>query len=254
MNDIDMSRPGSELFSESQAPQVAQPYNSYLDVPSDHIVDDPLNTGVKSTFHDADGEGQLSDKELNFRALREETAKLKEQSEYWRGQAEALSKSSRSPEPEVRKDPYESLDFENTSDVKRAFDSMREQNEALRNEFRDTLASVQTKTQHTDWNNMVTQHVPQLTSKNPIFAEMIQKASNPYEAAYLLAELNAKANAQPTPPPQMNGNAMRAIANSQKPQTLASVGGNGTLSQADYYASMSDQDFYKIAARNLENI
>ena len=110
MNDIDMSRPGSELFSESQAPQVAQPYNSYLDVPSDHIVDDPLNTGVKSTFHDA-GEGQLSDKELNFRALREETAKLKEQSEYWRGQAEALSKAGRSPEPEVRKDPYENLDF-----------------------------------------------------------------------------------------------------------------------------------------------
>ncbi len=102
---------------------------------------------------------------------------------------------------------------------------------------------------------MVTKHVPELTSKNPIFAEMIQKASNPYEAAYLLAELNARANqpgAEQLPP--INGNAQRAIANAQKPQTLASVGGGGTLSSADYYASMSDEDFMKVAARNLANI
>jgi hypothetical protein len=103
---------------------------------------------------------------------------------------------------------------------------------------------------------MVTQHVPQLTSKNPIFAEMIQNSSNPYEAAYLLAELNSKA-AQTVPqysPPMNNGNGQRALANAQKPQTLSSVGGQGQLSSADYYASMSDEDFMKIAGRNLANI
>ncbi len=103
---------------------------------------------------------------------------------------------------------------------------------------------------------MVTQHVPQLTSKNPIFAEMIQNSSNPYEAAYLLAELTSKV-AQTVPeqrPMSQNMNGQRALNNASKPQTLASVGGQGQLSAADYYASMSDEDFMKIAGRNLANI
>ena len=108
---------------------------------------------------------------------------------------------------------------------------LRNENQRIKAEFQDQLAAVQVKAQHQDWNNMVTQHVPQLTSKNPIFAEMIQNASNPYEAAYLLAELNARASTGAGQPPlqayQQNGNAQRAIANAQKPQTLASVGGKG---------------------------
>lgn len=252
MSELDMSRPGAELFPEAQ---VAQQYNSYQDVNVGQVVDDPLNMGVKPILDDA-SQGQLSDKEMNFRALSDVTAKLKQESEYWRGQAEAYSKAPRAPEqaPEP-KNPYESLDWDDGRDVRKAFDSLREQNESLRSEIRDTLSAVSAKSQHQDWNNMVTQHVPQLTSKNPIFAEMIQKASNPYEAAYLLAELNAKAS-QPVAeqPPPNHGNAQRAIANAQKPQTLSSLGGNGTLSNADYYASMSDDDFMKVAGRNMANI
>lgn len=232
-------------------------YNSYQDVNVGQVVNDPLDMGV--TQPDVASQG-MSDKEMNFRALREEAAKLKEEREYWRGQAEASTNlHSRSPEPTQQKeDPYSALDWEDSKDVRKAFDTLREQNTSLRDELKDAITAMSTKAQHQDWNNMVTQHVPQLTSKNPIFAEMIQKASNPYEAAYLLAELNAKANQpgaqQPPPYQQMNGNAQRAIANAQKPQTLASVGGGGTLSSADYYASMSDKDFMEIAGRNLANI
>jgi hypothetical protein len=68
----------------------------------------------------------------------------------------------------------------------------------------------------------------------------------------LLAELNAKASTPPVVQQPQNG--QRAIANAQKPQTLASVGGQGQLSAADYYASMSDEDFMKIAGRNLANV
>lgn len=251
MNELDMSRPGSELFPEAQ---VAQPYNSYQDVNTDHVVGDPLNTGV--THPDVAGQ-ELSQKEMNFGALRDEIAKMKSEREYWRGQAEAYSRApTRQPEPaEDRQPALEALDWDDSRDVRKAWESLQQDNQRLREEMRDSLAAVQAKGQHQDWNTMVTQHVPQLTSKNPIFAEMIQKASNPYEAAYLLAELNARAS-QPDAalPPPTNGNAQRAIANAQKPQTLASVGGGGQLSSADYYASMSDEDFMKIAARNLANI
>jgi hypothetical protein len=255
MNELDMSRPGAELFPE---PAQESQYNSYTDVNVGHVVDDPLNTGVKSPFDDAD-QGQLSQKELNFGALREEVSKMKEEREYWKGQAEAYSRQTSQPAPSTtQEDALSALDWDNSRDVQKAFEAIRQENQLLRQEMKDSIAAIATKSQHQDWNNMVTQHVPQLTSKNPIFAEMIQKASNPYEAAYLLAELNARASQtgaqQPPPQQQVNGNAQRAIANAQKPQTLASVGGNGTLSNADYYASMSDEDFMKVAARNMANI
>ncbi len=245
MNELDMSAPGSELFPEAAVSQ----YNSYQDVNTDQVVTDP---GVIQQEVAAPA---LSDKEMNFRALREETAKLKAESEYWRGQAEAYSKVPHAPEPAQvnQEDAYSALDWDDGRDVRKAFDTLREQNQAMKHELKDAITALTTKTQHQDWNNMVTQHVPQLTSKNPIFAEMIRNASNPYEAAYLLAELNARAS-QPELPQQPNVNAQRALANASKPGSLASVGGQGQLSAADYYASMSDEDFNKIAARNLANI
>jgi hypothetical protein len=251
MQELDMSRPGSELFPES-APQQ---YNSYQDVNVDQVVDDPLNTGV--TQPDVAGQVHMSQKELNFGALRDEIAKMKEEREYWKGQAEAYSRQpSRQPEPSTQQqDALSALDWDDSKDVRKAFDTLRNENVQLRHEIKDALTAIETKSQRQDWNNMVTQHVPQLTSKNPIFAEMIQKASNPYEAAYLLAELNAKATqTAPAQSPQANGNGQRALSNAQKPQTLSSVGGHSQLSAADYYASMSDEEFMKIAGRNLANI
>jgi hypothetical protein len=248
-----MSRPGSELFPD--VAQVAPKYNSYSDVNVGHAVGDPLDMGVKQNFEVA-GQGQMSQKEMNFEALRGEVSKMKEEREYWKGQAEAYSKAP-TPAPQRQDDPmskWDESDWGDSGNVKQAFETMRNENQRLREEFRDQLSAVQTKSQHSDWNNLVTQHVPQLTSKNPIFAEMIKNSSNPYEAAYLLAELNSKSQPGATQQPSYNENAQRAIANAQKPQTINSVGGNGTLSSADYYASMSDEDFMKIAGKNLANI
>jgi hypothetical protein len=250
MNELDMSRPGTELFPDSAPTQ----HNSYMDAPG---MEDPLNTGVNQP--DVAGQVQLSEQQENFRALRGEVAKMKEEREYWKGQAEAYSKvPTRQPESvqPTQQDAMSALDWEDSRDVKKAFDMVREENHSLRSEIKDALTAIETKTTRQDWNQMVTQHVPQLTSTNPIFAEMIQKVSNPYEAAYLLAELNARAS-QPAPTPQPEygmGNGQRAIANAQKPQSLASVGGQGQLSAADYYASMSDEDFMKIAGKNLASI
>jgi hypothetical protein len=248
MNELDMSRPGAELFQEAAPSQ----YNSYQDVNADQVVADPY-TGVKPSF-DAAGQEQLSDKEMNFRALREETSKLKAESEYWRGQAEAFKTSPRQePVQSNHEDAYAALDWDDSRDVRKAFDTLRVENNKLRDEMKDSLSAIETKTTRPDWNNLVTQQVPQLTSQNKLFAEMIEKVSNPYEAAYLLAELNAKASGAPSPL-QNQGHGQRIQNNSQKPQSLASVGGQGQLNAADYYANMSDEDFMKIAGKNLANV
>ncbi len=245
-----MSQPGSELFQDMAPTQ----YNSYLDVNSDQVVEDPLNTGFKLTPDEADL-GRPSDKELNFKALRDEVSKMKEEREYWKGQADAFARAPVQQQP-TQQDAYAALDWDDSSDVKRAFETVRQENNKLREEFRDALSAVQTKANRQDWNQMVTQHVPTLTNQNPIFAEMIQNASNPYEAAYLLAELNSRTQpqAQQAFNNQGSSNAQRAIHNASKPQSLATVGGHGQLSSADYYASMSDEDFMKMAGRNLANV
>jgi hypothetical protein len=247
MSELDMSKPGSELFPELSS----QNYNSYADVISDSAVGDPLDMGVTPAEL---APQQLSDKELNFKALREEASKLKSEREYWKGQAEAYNRINQ--QPAAKPEPAEKLDWDDADDVRRAWETMRDDNERLRNEMRDFQASIQAKSQRSDWDAMVTKHVPELVSKNPMFAEMIQKSSNPYEAAYLVAELNARAG-QPQQELRTDTrptNAQRALANMQKPQTLASAGGQSTLSNADYYAQMSDEDFMKIAAKNLANV
>lgn len=240
MNDnIDMSRPGVELFPEMQ--------DSNQGVTNEPLaVAQPYNSGV--TQQDVAGQ-QMSDKEINFRAMRDELSKMQGEREYWKGQAEALKLTpDRFETPIQKEDPFKNLD----DDVRGAFDSMRQENERLKNEFRDQMAALNAKQGRSDWDSMVTQHVPQLTSKNPIFAEMIRNNSNPYEAAYQLAALSSQAQAGQGQ--SFNPNAQRAIQNAQKPQSLASVGGNSTLGNADHYASMSDKDFMELAARNLGGI
>ncbi len=243
MDELDMSRPGAELFPDA-APSL---YNSYTDENVDQVVDDPL--GVIQ--QDVASQHQTP-QDKNWGALREEISKMKQEREYWKGQAEAYSKAPVQPQAS-QEDAMSALDFDSGEDVRKAFDSMRRENENLRNEMKDAFTAITTKSKRNDWDSMVSTHVPELTSKNPIFAEMIQNTSNPYEAAYLLAELNARGSQAPAAQPY-NGNAQRAIQNAQKPQTLASIGGSSGLSSADYYANMSDADFHKIAARNLANV
>lgn len=246
--ELDMSAPVTELFPEA----TAESYNSYTDENIGHVVDDPLNTGGKQL--DVAGQ-QMTPQDKNWVAFREEISKMKSEREYWKGQAEAFSKAV-IPQPETQQaDAMSALDWDSGDDVRKAFETLRRENESLRHEMKDAITAVSTKAKRSDWDQMVSTHVPELTSKNPIFAEMIQNVSNPYEAAYLLAELNARRSdpvAAQLPP--INGNAQRALANAQKPQTLASIGGSSSLSAADYYANMSDADFQKIANRNMANI
>lgn len=248
MNDLDMSRPGSELFPEASSQQ----YNSYQDVMTDPVVEDPLSMGVTQTAELAPHEPK-SDKEFNFQALREKASKAESERDFWKGKAEAYNEINRAPA--AQQEPAAQLDWDDSHDVKKAWEMMRQENDQLRSEMRDFQASIQAKSSRSDWDSMVTQNVPELVAKNPMFAEMIKNSSNPYEAAYLVAELNARAS-QPqhqAPIDTRPTNGQRAIANMQKPQTLASAGGQTTLNNADYYAQMSDEAFMKIAAKNLAN-
>lgn len=257
--DIDMSRPGYELF-----PETAQPYQAQG--VTDQVAGVQTNSyaGVEGV---AAGQQHVeSDKELNFRALREEIAKAQAEREYWKGMAEGRSRQPEVAEPSKPKhDPlapiksFEEHDWELGKNVKTAFEIQQQQLQDLRSEIADRLAAIDAKTRFADWKDSVTQHVPQLTKENSLYSEMIERCSNPYEAAYLLSQLRAKGEAaasQGQPPMQHAAPHYgdRAVHNAMKPGNVATVGGRGTLSQAEMYASMSDKDFMALAARHMEMI
>lgn len=242
-NDLDLSAPTTELF-----PELATPSQQHQGVRLDSVAEN--QTQAVRDFADPQ---PVSSQELNFKALRDEVAKAIQEREYWRGKAETAPQKQ--PEP-PKHDPLTDIDSDDWAKgkaVKEAVLDLREENRKLRAEMADQLAAMNTRSQFSDWKEMVTKHVPELTSTNPIFAEMIDRSSNPYEAAYLLAKLNAGGQAQPQQP-AMNPNAQRALANSQKPGSPSTVGGQANLSAADYYASMSDDDFMKVAMKNMAGI
>jgi len=49
-------------------------------------------------------------------------------------------------------------------------------------------------------------------------------------------------------------NAQRIVENARKPATLSQAGGQSVLSKADYYATMSDAEFMKMANQHLESV
>lgn len=247
--DIDLSKSSTELFPESQMGQQG--------VTQEQVAEAHNAMGVTEA-EVAIQQQQRGSQQYNWEALRAEAAKLKEEREYWKGQAEAFDKTVASrvvqPEPQ-REDPYKKfaeMDWTEGDNIRNAFETLKDENARLQRSFADELRAVKTQAAHPDWNQAVTTHVPELTSKNPIFAEMIRNVSNPYEAAYALAQLNSQAKeAQAT---RMSPDAQRAMSNASKPASVNTVGGHAQLSSADYYANMSDKDFMELAARNLASI
>lgn len=243
-NDLDLSATSAELFPELARP--SEQHNAGVELSSAAESSQAVSQDV------ADLQPSVSQQELNFKALREEVSKAIQEREYWKGRAESQPVKEEQP----RHDPLNDIDPEDWAKgkaVKDAFLDMREENRRLKAEIADQLAALNIRSQHSDWKEMVTQHVPELTNKNPIFAEMIDRSSNPYEAAYLLAQLNA-GRQQASAKPAIHPDAQRALQNAAKPRSPASVGGHATLSQADMYASMSDEDFMKMAYQNMAGI
>lgn len=246
-NDLDLSATSLDLFPELARP--SEQHNAGVTYGS--AAEDNYQA-VQQEVADLQ---PVSSQELNFKALRDEVAKAIQEREYWKGRAESAQPTQRQEQP-TKPDPLNDIDIDDWAKgkaVKEAVMDLREENRRLRAEMADNMAALNARSQYSDWKEMVTQHVPELTNKNPIFAEMIDRASNPYEAAYLLAQLNA-GKQQVQQKPQIHPDAQRAMQNSQKPRSPSTLGGKSTLSQADMYASMSDEDFMKMAYQNMAGI
>jgi len=202
----------------------------------------------------------------HFRSLREEVDRIKAEREAEKREhqlqldmfrANAARQYQDNPPPKER----QFLDGMNEEDIPNVGELRREWDQKER-AYQERLEELQVAQQHPDYAEVLEKFVVPLIKQKPHLAEGIHGARNKSLFAYELGKMAQQMQAQvATPAPQerpaaatRTENAQRIVENSRKPGTLSQAGGQGALSKADYYSSMSDADFMKFASKNLDGI
>jgi len=254
MFDIDMKNLSGEDFGPVAADQVVDT-NSYSQETSEYPVQkELLDQPVKE--EKAAPEQVNNPQAENFRAFREEVDRMKAEREAekreFQLQLEMMrannAQNQQPPKPERKfLDGMDENDIPSVSDLRKEWS----EREAA---YTSRIEELQVAQQHPDYAEVIEKYAVPLVQQKPHLAEGLMGARNKALFAYELGKM-AQQMQQSTPAiPQKSETAQRIVENSKKPGTLSQAGGQGALSKADYFASMSDQEFMRMATKNLEGI
>jgi len=259
---IDMKDYSGEILDPAAAVQQVSPNSYQQELANDdaHVYKEFLSPPPEAPLESAESvqAKEPSRQEQNFAALREEIERLKaerdvEKQEY-RQNLELFKANAQpqqryeAPEPKKFLDGLSDNDVPNVAEIRRAFEQ-REQ------EYHSRIEELQVSSAHPDYAEVLEKFTGPLLKQKPHLAQAIRGSSNPALTAYDLGKMAQSRMEAPAPKPaQLNTNAQKIVENARKPATLAQAGGQSVLSQADYYATMSDADFMRIATKNLGEI
>ena len=254
--DIDMkSYAGANADSAAEGHEVVDT-NSYQQEAGEYPVQQELLE--PRAQESAPVEPSVNPQSEHFRALREEVDRIKADRESERREHQlqldllranmAHQPPSHQPQPQERKflDGMKEDDIPNVGELRREWDQKESQ-------YQERIEELQVAQAHPDYAEILEKYVVPLVKQKPHLVEGIQGARNKslfaYELGKMAQQMQEHAVATTT-----NENAERIVQNAKKPGTLSQAGGQSALSQADYYASMSDREFMKFAGKNLEGI
>lgn len=199
---------------------------------------------------------------LNFRSLQESVERLKAEREAEKREhqlqldmlrANFVQKQAQESPQKKMFEGMEDGDVPNVGELRRAWG----EREAAYNE---KIEELQVANKYPDYAEVLNKHGKHLAETDPIFLQGLRGAENKALFAYQYAKREARLQeletqlktnaAQPSP----SGNAQKMVENARKPGTLAQAGGQSVLSKADYYETMSDADFMRLASKHLEGI
>lgn len=229
-------------------------------IPEDQLID--AGSALTSEAEVA-SEHESNPQAENFKALREEVRLKKEKldemerlrnedREYFQKQLEELKSSQRQhsqPEPKKQR-IFEGMESDYVPSVGEIESALERHDRSIREQMEEM--SVMQK--YPDYHDVLQKDLVPLIKEKPHLAQMINSSPNKALAAYELGMM-ARSTKQ-SAPKDISGaeRAQRIVQNSQKPMNVAQVGGSSAISKADYYASMSDADFLKLAQKNLSQI
>jgi hypothetical protein len=197
--------------------------------------------------------------ELNFKALREEIDRVKAEKEEIRANMELMranvAQLQQPKEPTKEQKMFEGMnkdDIPNVGDIEAAWN----RREA---EYQSRIEELQIAQKYPDYAEVMEKFTAPLLKQKPHLAEGIIGAKNRALHAYELGKMHQMSQKQEIPvpevkPPEPSKTAQKIVENARKPGSLSSAGGQGALSKADYFASMSDKEFMEMAAKNLGEI
>lgn len=197
-----------------------------------------------------------SKQELNFRALTQEVDRMKAERESEKREYQLqldmlranMAQQNQPTQHEERKFLHgmKEDDIPNVGELRKEWD----QKESM---YQSRLEELQVAQQHSDYAEVMEKYLGPLVKQKPYLVEGIQGARNKAQYAYELGKMAQQIQDHQVVATKSE-NAQRMVENSRKPGTLSQAGGQGALSKADYFASLSDQEFMKMASRNLEGI
>lgn len=270
--DIDMKSFAGESVDPAAGGQQVVDTNSYQQEAQEfpaikELLDKPEESAQSAPEPaKAPPEPEMNPQAEHFRQLRGEVDRIKAEREAEKREHQLqldmlranLNQNPRSaPEPTRERqflDGMREEDIPNVGELRREWDQKERG-------YQERLEELQVAQQHPDYAEVLQNFVVPLIKQKPHLAEGIQGARNKALFAYELGKMAQQMQAPaPIAPPQERQaatkaeNAQRIVENARKPGTLSQAGGQGALSKADYYATMSDQEFLKFAGKNLEGI
>jgi len=258
-------------FAHELAAMEAQE-QSHITAVNDSLAESPVAIAeeveaVQQPETVAETQHELSDKELNFRALRDSVAELKAEREAERARYERELEELRAQMHQAHKQEQKNaLDDQSDDDLltvgkyRQTVREMQEQHQRELQQLRVEQEEMKARVQYSDYDEVMEKYSIPLLKTNRDFARAFQASENKANFAYELGLMAmAKQNAsQPAPEPvapEPSRNAQRMVENARKPGTLSNArGGQASLSKADYWATCSEADFQKELAKNLAEV
>lgn len=260
-----------EFSGEYETPAAVeqQPSNSYVGNEHDFPVLLPEATEqTEAVEKPQEQEAPHEDpQERNFKALSESVERIRAEKEEQKREFQLqldmlranLVRGQQPDEPKARQmlDGMEDSDVPNVGEIRKAW-------EERESAYNQKIEELQVANAHPDYAEVLNKYGKHLAETDPLFVQGLRGAENKAQFAYQYAkreqrfqELEASMKQQQTPqnaPTSPSATAQRIVDNARKPGTLAQAGGQGALSKADYFATMSDQEFMKLASKHLESI
>lgn len=260
--DIDMESYAGGRVGPAAGDQAVVDTNSYHQGTEDYPVQtELLDQPAKVEPEVKDEKPEVNPQAENFRALREEVDRIKAEREAEKREHQLQldmlranldqQRYQKAPEPQAPKQMFDGMKDEDVPNVA----ELRREWAQKESSYQARLEELQVQQMHPDYAEVIEKYALPLVKQKPHLAEGLHGASNKALFAYELGKMAQQMQGQQvqaqTKPSE---NAQRIVENSKKPGTLSQAGGQAALSKADYFASMSDQEFMKFATKNLEGI
>lgn len=143
-------------------------------------------------------------------------------------------------------DPYEGL----SDDDVLTFGEAKKFLGQIQQSYQSSVEELRVQQKYKDYDQVVSEYLPQVIEKNPSLKTTLQNDPNRYELAYFLAK-QSDGYREASHKTKKSTDAQRIVENGQRAGNLSAVGGTAPQSQVSNFRNMSDADFMKLANRNM---